>query len=104
MKLRKQSAPGSAPGGLTWATPDDVVEVPDDLAVELLAIRDAGFEHVPHLPLTADTGEDPGADPEVPEEPADDNPEAVVEEPEEVTEAPKRKYTRRATGQQAVSE
>jgi hypothetical protein len=90
MKLRKQSTPGSAPGGLTWGTSDDVVDVPDDLAVELLAIPGAGFEHVSHLPITGS--------PEGSEAPAADAPEAVVE-------VPKRKYTRRATvDQQTVSE
>ncbi|MFD0405615.1 hypothetical protein [Kitasatospora sp. NPDC127116] len=90
MKLRKQYAPGSAPGGLTWSTSGDVVEVPDELAVELLAIPGAGFEHVPHLPVTVST--------EVTEAPGADAQEAVVE-------APKRKYTRRApTDPAAVSE
>lgn len=82
MRLRKKVAPGSAPGGLVWATAEDVVEVPDELAVELLAIPGAGFEHVPHLNLTVPA--------EVVEAPAGDTAEAVAE-------APKRKYTRRTT-------
>ncbi|MEU4296347.1 hypothetical protein [Kitasatospora aureofaciens] len=86
MKLRKKNAPGSAPGGLTWSTPDDVVEVPDELAVELLAIPDAGFEHVPHMAVTqpAEAEEAPG--------------------PPDATEPPKRKYTRRTPDQQAATE
>ncbi|MEZ0089932.1 hypothetical protein ABH925_001073 [Streptacidiphilus sp. EB129] len=46
MWLRKSRAPGSAPGGYAWTTAEDAVEVPDDLAVELLGIRDAGFSEV----------------------------------------------------------
>lgn len=42
--LRKtRGVPGSAPGGLQWNSPDDVVEVEYDLAQELKAIPDAGF-------------------------------------------------------------
>lgn len=45
--LRKsRGLPGGAPGGHVWTTPQDVVEVPDDLAGALLAIPDAGFETV----------------------------------------------------------
>jgi len=47
-----RSMAGSAPGNLTWHQPGDVVEVPDDLALELLAIPDAGFSevHAPDVP------------------------------------------------------
>jgi len=46
--LRKlQNTPGGAEGGLAWHTPDDVVEVEDDLATALLAIPGAGFLSVP---------------------------------------------------------
>lgn len=47
MWLRKTKVPGSAPGGLTWNTLDDVVEVDDELGLELLAIPGAGFEEAP---------------------------------------------------------
>lgn len=46
MWLRKSRAPGSAPGGYSWTTAEDAVDVPDDLAVQLLEIRDAGFSEV----------------------------------------------------------
>ena len=46
--LRKtKGVPGSAPGGLEWHTAEDVVEVEDSLAAELLEIPDAGFLSVP---------------------------------------------------------
>lgn len=47
--LRKTKlVPGSAPGGYVWDTPEDLVEVEDDiLAAELLEIPDAGFVSVP---------------------------------------------------------
>jgi hypothetical protein len=42
--LRKtRGVPGSAPGGYAWASTEDTVEVPEDLAVALLQIPDAGF-------------------------------------------------------------
>jgi hypothetical protein len=42
--VRKNTGlPGSAPGGHTWTSPDDVVEVDDDFGLTLLAIPDAGF-------------------------------------------------------------
>jgi hypothetical protein len=44
MWLRKTITPGAAPGGYVWDTPADVVDVPDDLAAELLAIPRGGFE------------------------------------------------------------
>ncbi|GGX40655.1 hypothetical protein [Streptomyces noursei] len=48
MWLRKtRLVPGSAPGGYEWNKPDDSVEVPDDLALELVEIPGAGFEEVP---------------------------------------------------------
>lgn len=58
--LRKtHSTPGAAQGGLAWTTPDDVVEVDDDLAAALLAIPGAGFLSVPAP--TAATDPDPAA-------------------------------------------
>jgi hypothetical protein len=46
--LRKTNAPGSAPGGYVWNTPEDVVEIEDEaLAAELLEIPGAGFVSVP---------------------------------------------------------
>lgn len=55
--LRKTKAPGSAPGGLVWNTPEDVVEVEDeDLALALLEIPDAGFLSVA---APADPAEEP---------------------------------------------
>jgi hypothetical protein len=47
--LRKtQGVPGSAPGGLVWNTPEDVVEVEDEaLAADLLGIPGGGFLSVP---------------------------------------------------------
>ncbi|MEV8324513.1 hypothetical protein [Kitasatospora sp. NPDC056731] len=83
MKLRKAHTPGAAPGGLVWSTPDDVVEVPDELAVELLAIPGAGFEYVPHLPVSTEV--------------------RTVEAPS-VAEIPKRKYTRRTGEQQNTTD
>ncbi|MEV5944414.1 hypothetical protein [Streptomyces sp. NPDC051994] len=48
MWLRKtRLIPGSAPGGFEWNAPDDVVEVPDDLGLDLVEIPGAGFEEVP---------------------------------------------------------
>jgi hypothetical protein len=44
--LRNHKAPASAPGGLVWDTTDQIVEVPQDLAGELLAIVDGGFVEV----------------------------------------------------------
>lgn len=47
MRLRKTTGvPGAAPGGYTWDTDTDEVEVPDDLAAELLGIPGAGFAEV----------------------------------------------------------
>jgi len=53
-QLRKDQ-PGSAPGGYTWEGPDDVVDVPPDLAHELLRQPDGGFHEV------FDTDTDAGA-------------------------------------------
>lgn len=41
-----RSMSGSAQGGLVWDRPGAVVEVPDDLALELLAIPKGGFAEV----------------------------------------------------------
>ena len=46
MWLRKSRVPGAAPGGFTWETAEDAVQVPDDLGAALLGIRDAGFSEV----------------------------------------------------------
>lgn len=74
MWLRKSVVPGSAPGGFTWATAEESVEVPDDLAVELLGIRGAGFSEVaPPAPEP-----DPEPDPE-PTSDADSSGEAGAE-------------------------
>jgi len=63
--LRKSKGlPGGAPGGFTWTTPQDAVEVPDELAGALLAIPDAGFETVA-APEEQDTEKD-AAPPEAP--------------------------------------
>jgi hypothetical protein len=76
--LRKSKVPGSAPGGLVWESLEDVVEVPDEYGMELLAIRDAGFSEAP-----APTRAEPG--------PADDDLAEVAEAPT----APRRGRPRR---------
>jgi len=82
--LRKSKVPGSAPGGLVWETLDDVVEVSDELGLELLGIRDAGFSEAP----APARGRAKMADAE----------QSASAETAEVVEAPaKRKYTRKAT-------
>ncbi|MFF4403834.1 hypothetical protein [Streptomyces sp. NPDC001404] len=54
MWLRKtRLIPGSAPGGYQWNTPEDIVEVPDELGLDLVEIPGAGFEEVPP-PATKD--------------------------------------------------
>lgn len=66
MWLRKtRLLPGSAPGGFEWNTPDDKVEVPDDLGLELVEIPAAGFEEVPVADIpqadaTTEVSEAPG--------------------------------------------
>lgn len=45
--LSNINAPAAAPGGLTWSKDTDVVDVPDDLATELLGIVDGGFVEAP---------------------------------------------------------
>lgn len=48
MRLRKTAGvPAAAPGGYTWETIDDVVEVPDELGLDLLNIPGAAFAEVP---------------------------------------------------------
>ena len=59
MWLRKSRTPGSAPGGYSWTTTEDAVEVPDDLGLELLGIRDAGFSEVAPPAVEPDPGPDP---------------------------------------------
>lgn len=76
MWLRKSRAPGSAPGGYSWTTAEDAVEVPDDLGLELLAIRDAGFSEVappivaPDPEPSPEPDEDKGDSGEEPDAPA----------------------------------
>lgn len=77
-----RSMAGSAPGGLVWDRPGAVVEVPDSVALELLAIPSAGFAEVAA----------PDAEPEQSEEAQADQPDAEAEEP-----APKRTTRARKT-------
>lgn len=53
MAFLRKAKPGSAPGGLSWSGPDDVVEVDDALAFELLRQPDGGFSEV--LPQSSPT-------------------------------------------------
>lgn len=46
MALIAKSQPGSAPGGLVWSHPGDVVDVPAELAWELLRMPAGGFTEV----------------------------------------------------------
>lgn len=46
MTLLRKDQPGTAPGGFKWDGPDDVVDVPRDLAAELLTSPDGGFHEV----------------------------------------------------------
>jgi hypothetical protein len=64
MRLRKTTGvPGAAPGGHTWDSDTDEVEVPDDLAAELLAIPGGGFAEVEVPTADSETPpEDAGAD------------------------------------------
>jgi hypothetical protein len=80
-----RSMAGSASGGLTWDQPGAVVEVPDDLALELLAIPGAGFAEV--------AAPDAGQGPDKAEEPTPDTEQADVAEPE----APEPPAAKRAT-------
>jgi hypothetical protein len=87
MWLRKtRLLPGGAPGGFVWETDQDVVEVPDDLGLELVAIPDAGFSEV--AAPTADAKKD---------KPADEAPEDSGDAP---TAAPKRGRPRKTTQSQ----
>ena len=59
-RVRKEKA-GSAPGGLVWEKDGAVLDVPDDLAAELIRIPTGGFTTVPedapldvHPPVGAD--------------------------------------------------
>lgn len=52
--LQCANAPCNAPGDLHWETPDDVVEVPEALAVELLRIGHMGFHEVAPTAATAE--------------------------------------------------
>ena len=87
MWLRKtRLLPGGAPGGFVWETDQDVVEVPDDLGLELVAIPDAGFVEV-QPPAAADREKD---------EPGSNKDEAEASEPA----APKRGRPRKAAQSQ----
>ena len=65
-KLRKEQA-GAASGGFTWATDGAVVDVPDELAAELLAIPGNDFSLAPGRheavaePAVADKADEPEA-------------------------------------------
>lgn len=62
MWLRKtRLLPGGAPGGFVWETDQDVVEVPDDLGLDLVAIPDAGFVEA-QPPASTDSKKDEPAD------------------------------------------
>ncbi|MBB4893560.1 hypothetical protein FHS39_002591 [Streptomyces olivoverticillatus] len=62
MWLRKtRLVPGSAPGGYEWNHPEDAVEVPDDLGLDLVEIPGAGFEEVP-APAAGGEDRPPAAD------------------------------------------
>lgn len=57
MWLRKtRNVPGAAPGGYTWGSAEDVVEVPDPLGADLLAIPGAGFTEAAAPGTTALSG------------------------------------------------
>lgn len=45
MTLIRKDTPGSAPGGLEWEA-GDIVDVPRELAADLLRIQDADFHEV----------------------------------------------------------
>ncbi|MDJ0342288.1 hypothetical protein QMK19_03680 [Streptomyces sp. H10-C2] len=87
MWLRKTTAPGAAPGGLVWTTPDDVVEVDDGLGVELLSIPGAGFSEAPAPAAEPEAGPSIGSE-DSPTDPAAE----VVEAP---TAPPKKRATRK---------
>lgn len=92
MWLRKtRLLPGGAPGGYTWDTDQDVVEVPDDLGADLVAIPDAGFVEV-QPPAGADSTKD---------EPADETPAEVIEAP---TAAPKKRAARKPAADTEIAE
>lgn len=89
MRLRKTITPGAAPGGHTWDTPEDVVDVPDDLALDLMAI--GGFEEA--------DAEVPVEVVEAPSEDAPPDPAEVVEAP-----APKKRAARKTAAPADVTE
>jgi len=62
MWLRKSRAPGSAPGGYSWTTAEDAVEVPYDLGLQLLGIRDAGFSEIAPPEVAPEPEPDPADD------------------------------------------
>jgi hypothetical protein len=57
--LRATTTPAAAPGHV-WHSPEDVVEVPDGLAHELLHIADQFTEVLPGDPRHPDTKRGPG--------------------------------------------
>ncbi|WP_438489577.1 hypothetical protein [Streptomyces sp. S186] len=87
MWLRKTKLlPGGAPGGYEWNSDQDVVEVPDDLGAELVAVPDAGFVEVARPAAGSAKRDKPAAG-----DPADSSSE-VVEAP---TAAPKKRAARK---------
>lgn len=89
MWLRKtRLLPGGAPGGFVWETGEDVVEVPDNLGLDLVAIPDAGFVEVqPPASGKKDKTEQ--------DKPAGESEAEVVEAP---TAAPKKRTPRKPAG------
>ena len=81
--LRKARAGGTSLG-FEWPEDGSVVEVPDAIAVQLLAIKDGGFSVA-----EAPAGPDPEPDPNPDDESDDDKPTPVTEPdptPDEITE------------------
>lgn len=74
MTLIRKDTPGSAPGGYEWSGPDDEVDVPRELAADLVHLPDGDFHEV---------GADLLPEPEVPNfaPPGDGTTEPVVTEP-----------------------
>lgn len=92
MWLRKtRLLPGGAPGGFVWETDQDVVEVPDDLGLDLVAIPDAGFVEA-QPPADTDSKKD---------EPTGETPAEVVEAP---ATAPKKRAARKTAASSEISE
>ena len=62
--LKSRITPCGAPGDLHWNTPDDVVDVPVDLALELLRIGHAGFYEVLPSEVSEEAAQ-PAPEPEI---------------------------------------